>query len=250
VTTAGRRSGSDVGGVLDHLCMEHTENPTRTADTTLAADTTRTDAARTDAARTDAARTDDAAESAGLDVSGYVRRVRRLADLSQRDLAERVGTPQAVISRIESGGDVSVRSFERLLAVAGLRLVVVDANAGTAEPMPRDVFRDLGGRRRPAHLDVHAEPERPTMQMLLHDCDPVAPGAAWHHKRSERDRLRRQAGIDSRAEQLSVSLARQQPALRRPGSSDRRSGSGERSAGRTTRAAPTSTREQAGSVQA
>jgi len=74
--------------------------------------------------------------------------------------------------------------------------------------MPDDVFHDRAGRRRPAHLDVHARPEKPTMKMLLHAADPAPPGGVWHHLREERDRLRRKRGLDVTSEQLTSSVAR------------------------------------------
>ncbi|MEQ6898501.1 helix-turn-helix domain-containing protein [Microbacterium sp. KR10-403] len=144
----------------------------------------------------------------GLDTSGFVRRARRLADLSQRELAERIGAKQPRVSAIEGGADLSVQMFMGILATAGLRLTVVDVEGNPVEPMPDDVFHDRAGRRRPAHLDVHARPENPTMKMLLRAADPVPPGGAWHHLREERDRLRRTTGGDAVREQLTSSVAR------------------------------------------
>lgn len=155
--------------------------------------------------------------SSAFDTSGHVRRARRLADLNQRELAARVGLPQSSIARIEDGRDVSVRDFALMLAVAGLQLAVVDAQGRAVAPMPPDVHRDGAGRRRPAHLDVHALPEPPTTKMLLHACDPVPAGGAWHHLRAERDRLRRLTAADGSSEQLTISGARDRRAHRRPG---------------------------------
>lgn len=142
------------------------------------------------------------------DVSGYVRRVRRRMDVSQRELAAAIGVNQATISRIESGSDVDVRTLARVLGLAGLRLVVVDEAGASIEPMPRDVFRDRAGRRQPSHLDVHALPETPTMKMLFRSVDPVPASGSWFHMRAERDRLRARAGVADGGEQLSVSAAR------------------------------------------
>ena len=148
-----------------------------------------------------------------FDLSGYVRRARRLGDFSQRELAAAVGVDQAMIARVECGGDMSVESLARVLAASGLRLQVVDAASNPVEPMPRDVFRDRAGRRRPAHLDVYSAPTTPTTRMLLHDGSPVAPGEAWHHERRERDRIRRRDGVDGAAEQLTVGETRARRAL-------------------------------------
>lgn len=149
-----------------------------------------------------------------FDLSGYVRRARRLGDLSQRDLACGLGLGQTAIARVENGGDIGVRWFVRILAAADLRLVVVDAAGTVVAPMPGEVFRDGAGRRRPAHLDVHALPERPTFRMLLHDCDPIPRNGVWHHGRSERDRLRETTGRGADEEQLTPSIAAARRAAR------------------------------------
>lgn len=146
-------------------------------------------------------------DAAEIDISGYVRRARRLADLSQRQLAERTGIAQARVSRVENGAGLDVRAFVRMLAVAGLRLAVVDGSGAEVAPMPSDVFRDGAGRRHPAHLDVHALPEAPTIRMLFRGVDPV-PSGVWHHLRPERDRLRRRRRLSAADEQLSRRAAR------------------------------------------
>ncbi|MFT4305731.1 MAG: helix-turn-helix transcriptional regulator [Microbacterium sp.] len=128
------------------------------------------------------------AHAEGLDVSGYVRRARREADLSQRELATAVGVSQSAIARIEQGGAVDVTAFARILAAAGLRIAVVDPNGHDTTPMPSDVFHDRAGRRMPAHLDVHAPPESPTTRMLLRAVD--AGQDVWYHRRRDRDLLR------------------------------------------------------------
>ena len=94
-----------------------------------------------------------------FDAGGHVARVRRLADLSQRELAEEAGVGQATIARWESGGpSITVAMLDRILRVAGLRLEVVDESGQTVRPMNPGAVRDNAGRRFPAHLDV-APPE-------------------------------------------------------------------------------------------
>lgn len=52
-----------------------------------------------------------------------IREARRRAGLSQRDLAERVGTTQSAIARLESGAtEPSFARVERLLRACGLEL--------------------------------------------------------------------------------------------------------------------------------
>ena len=137
---------------------------------------------------------DDSDASPQFDTSGYVRRVRRIADLSQRELSARTGVVQSRVSRIESGDDLTVQTFVDVLAVAGMRLAVVDAEGRAVEPMPTAVFVDRAGRRRPAHLDVRAVPDPLTMRMLFRGADPIPPGGVWHHVREHRDRLSRRTG--------------------------------------------------------
>ncbi|WP_344026412.1 helix-turn-helix transcriptional regulator [Pseudonocardia kongjuensis] len=97
------------------------------------------------------------------DVSGIVRSVRRRADLSQRELAERTGLSPATIGRIESRSLVpALTTLAAILAVGGIRLVAVDEENRRVTPMEDpsgDELRDGAGRRFPSHLDVILDPE-------------------------------------------------------------------------------------------
>jgi HTH-type transcriptional regulator/antitoxin HipB len=117
-------------------------------------------------------------------------RVRRLADLSQRELAGRLSLDASSVSRIESGTrPVTVGAFAQILAVAGLRLVVVDSSGAEVSPFPSGVVRDNAGRRFPAHLDVGPPDEVPRERWESPRYDrPEA--QAWYHLRGERDRQR------------------------------------------------------------
>jgi transcriptional regulator with XRE-family HTH domain len=88
-----------------------------------------------------------------FDASGLLRRARRLADLSQREMAVRAGTGVATVGRAECGGAVSLRMFAHLVRAAGFELVVVNALGEPLDPMRSDAVRDHGGRHYPAHLD-------------------------------------------------------------------------------------------------
>jgi len=94
-------------------------------------------------------------------IDGYVRRVRRLADLSQRELARAARVHGSTIGRIEAGELVpSLRMLQRLLAVADLRLTVVDEWGRLVLPMLTwDERLDGAERRYPAHLDTILDPE-------------------------------------------------------------------------------------------
>ena len=97
-----------------------------------------------------------------LPVPGLVRRVRRIADLSQRQLAEHLGVARSTIGRIETGtATPSLSLLVRLLATADLRLVVVDPDNHVVEAMRVwDNRLDGAERRYPAHLDIILDPKR------------------------------------------------------------------------------------------
>lgn len=133
------------------------------------------------------------------DAGGLIRRVRRLADLSQRELAARVGVAQSYISNVEGGRSPDLATFLQILQLAGLRLAVVDEEGTEVAPMPDDVLRDRMGRRMPAHLDVYAAPERVPYRMLLRGGDPFPD--VWFHRRHDRDRMRARHGLSATDEQ-------------------------------------------------
>ncbi len=118
-------------------------------------------------------------------VPGLIRRVRREADLSQRDLAALLRVDQSLVARWETGAlSPSVPHLEQVLAVAGFRLAVVaDAPAAEnpdpapVEPMRQDAVRDRQRRRFPSHLDVHDR-----QVVLAGERRPYAP---WRRRRDE-----------------------------------------------------------------
>ncbi|MBQ1027788.1 GNAT family N-acetyltransferase [Micromonospora sp. C95] len=109
-----------------------------------------------------------------LDLGSMLRALRRQADLSQRELAERSGVPQSTVARIESGRSAGSQfgTVQRLVRAAGgaLRIAGPDDRALTADEVGEDVRRDEAGRRYPAHLDVRKV-------RTLKDW----PGAWWAH---------------------------------------------------------------------
>jgi HTH-type transcriptional repressor of puuD len=74
-----------------------------------------------------------------MDVSELIAQTRKRHGLSQRELAERAGTDQAAVSRIERG-EVSprVETVARLFTAMGERLSI-----GLAPPPEDDELRDL-----------------------------------------------------------------------------------------------------------
>lgn len=128
---------------------------------------------------------DDAAR--GFDVGGYLARARRMADLSQRELAGLAGVHQSALARWESGARaVTVETLARVLDVVGLRLEVVDQDGRSVLPFDPDTVRDNAGRRFPAHLDVLPPDQRPANRGRGARYDrPAARG--WYALRTTRD---------------------------------------------------------------
>jgi transcriptional regulator with XRE-family HTH domain len=91
-----------------------------------------------------------------------VRRLRRVLDASQRELADLAGVSRSTIDRIESGRvEPRVHQLQELLGLVGWGLTVADIEGRLVDPL-----RELGGdlrdgaeRRYPAHLDVILDPE-------------------------------------------------------------------------------------------
>ena len=97
------------------------------------------------------------AESPSTVEPGLVRRARRAADLSQRDLAARLGVSQSTVARWETGqSSPTLCLVEQMLALSGLRLAMIDSAGEPVAPMREDAPRDGAGRRYPAHVDLDA----------------------------------------------------------------------------------------------
>ena len=91
----------------------------------------------------------------GFDPPGTLRRIRRAADLSQRELAGALDVSKSSVGEAESGASgLDARLVARAAALAGLRLALLDANGGEVAPMAAGAVRDMRGRRFPAHLDT------------------------------------------------------------------------------------------------
>ena len=126
-------------------------------------------------------------------LSEVVRRVRRTADLSQRELAEHAGVSKTMVGSIESGTVTpSLSVLQRLLNTAGFRLAVVDVDGRLVVPLKvwNDVA-DLAGRRLPAHLDTILDPEYGEWWGDLYGL--TAPPETFRRSRAYRDFLRRRS---------------------------------------------------------
>jgi transcriptional regulator with XRE-family HTH domain len=90
-----------------------------------------------------------------FDLPGTLRRIRRAADLSQRELASRLGMSKSMIAAIERGDrGLDVGVLARAALIAGMRLTLVDAGGTPVPKMSDDAVRDEAGRHFPAHLDI------------------------------------------------------------------------------------------------
>ena len=95
-----------------------------------------------------------------LRIPAMVRRVRRTADLSQRELASRAGISPASVARIETGARLpSLPVLVRILRAASYHLMIVDKHARIVPPLlVWPGIADGAGRRFPAHLDTIIDP--------------------------------------------------------------------------------------------
>ena len=95
-----------------------------------------------------------------FDLPGVLRKIRRMADLSQRELAVILQVGKSHVGRVESGTvGMDARVLAAAATLAGLRLVLVDGNGEEIAGMSDDSVRDMGGRRFPAHLDTRYSDE-------------------------------------------------------------------------------------------
>lgn len=118
-----------------------------------------------------------------FEVDAVVARARRVAGLSQRELATSSGVAPSTVAAIESGArHPSLRLLCRLLAAAGLRLAVVDENDVEVFPFRGDAIRDNAGRRFPAHLDVQPPDLLPRRAVFFPRYD-RRPPKGWYTRR-------------------------------------------------------------------
>jgi transcriptional regulator with XRE-family HTH domain len=129
----------------------------------------------------------------GFDLCGVLRRVRRMADLSQRELASAAGLSASSVAHAEAGTrDLPVAGLVRIAAVADLRLAVLDANGTEVTAMSGDAVRDRGRRFFPAHLDTRHGDDR--WWYAVHRYDRPQPWYTFDRDRSARDSYRRRDG--------------------------------------------------------
>jgi transcriptional regulator with XRE-family HTH domain len=126
-------------------------------------------------------------------LAGMLRRIRRIADCSQRELAQRLDMPKGTLAAAETGTrELPVSMVARAASLIGGRLAVLDASGEELRPMDRDAVRDAAGRLFPAHLDTRHGDEhwwggehRPRLRQ---------PRYTFHRDRSWRDGRRHDGG--------------------------------------------------------
>lgn len=127
--------------------------------------------------------------------SGMLRRIRRAADLSQRELAAAIGISKSAVAAAESGrAGLDVRALARAAELAGLRLVLLDAAGREVVGMDPDAVRDRGGRLFPAHLDTRHGDEEWWYTHQHHGHDREQPWYTFDRTRWVRDRIRAREG--------------------------------------------------------
>ena len=154
---------------------------------------------------------------APLPVSGLVRRARRIADMSQREMARAAGVSQAAVSKVEAETLVpSLALLQQLLGAAGLRLVVVDGDGRVVRPMEVwDETRDGAERRYPSHLDTILDPEPGEWWADVYGL--ARPPETFHRDRAFRDAQRARSQWEVR-----VAQHRHEPPPRDPWAAQRR----------------------------
>ncbi len=130
----------------------------------------------------------------GFDLCGVLRRIRRTADLSQRELAAAAGLSASAVAHAEAGArDLPSRALARAAELAGLRLALLDADGREVTGMDPDGARDATRRRLPAHLDTQHTDE--VADRWAHRLDREQPWFTFGLDRGARDRQRARAGI-------------------------------------------------------
>ncbi|SEL61247.1 Helix-turn-helix domain-containing protein [Blastococcus sp. DSM 46786] len=81
---------------------------------------------------------------AEFDLCGLLRRIRRRADLSQRELAARLGVSKATVAAVESGSrSMGTGAFAAAAELAGLRLELLDDAGQPVAGVPTGAVRYL-----------------------------------------------------------------------------------------------------------
>jgi HTH-type transcriptional regulator/antitoxin HipB len=128
-----------------------------------------------------------------FDLPGILRRIRRRADLSQRELAAAAGISASAVAHAEAGTrDLPARILARAAELAGLRLALLDREGDEVVSMTAEGARDRGFRLFPAHLDTRYGDER--WWYDVHRYDRERPWFTFDRNRQARNAYRRSDG--------------------------------------------------------
>jgi transcriptional regulator with XRE-family HTH domain len=131
--------------------------------------------------------------SGEFDLCGALRRIRRRADMSQRELAAAARASVSAVAHAEAGSrDLPVGVLARAAALAGLRLAIVDERGAEVDGMTDEGARDRSDRRLPAHLDTIRSDERPGYYEARKSRP--QPTYTFDRNRADRDERRRRLG--------------------------------------------------------
>jgi HTH-type transcriptional regulator/antitoxin HipB len=158
-------------------------------------------------------------------------RARRLAGMSQRELAAAVAVAPSTVAGVESGARrPSLELLDRLLRATGMRLAVLDTDGAELAPFPADAIRDNAGRRFPTHLDVLPPQRIPSTRVASPRYD-RAPAKGWYHLRTRATEASTEASGTDHPTVGEVEFARQQLLFGRSRSWPRRAAALRRAAG-------------------
>jgi len=145
---------------------------------------------------------DNSMKISGYSLGGLIRRVRRTADMSQRELAKYAKVSPSSIGSFETGATTpSLPVLQRVLNAANYQLVVIDADGHLITPLV--VWEDItdgAGRRFPAHLDTILDPVYGEWWADVYGL--TAPPETFRKNRRYRDWQRQQSRWEVRAKQL------------------------------------------------
>jgi transcriptional regulator with XRE-family HTH domain len=158
---------------------------------------------------------DDEIHLGGYRLSELVRRARRTADFSQRELAKHAGVSPGTIAAIESAARVpSLALLDRVLNAANCQLVVVDGGGRYVLPLlVWEGVTDGAGRRYPAHLDTVIDPEYGEWWADVYGL--ARPPETFHRDRAVRDFQRARSQWEVRVAKYRHDPPPQPPAQRR-----------------------------------
>lgn len=168
-----------------------------------------------------------------FNAADLIRRARRNAEFSQREMAAVIGVSKSTLARAEvDGGAVSMAVLLAALEVGGIQLIAVDLDGDEAFTMRSDAVRDRGGRKLPAHLQarvaraaesvpehwIESDRRNAPVRWRLRSARRPPQLLEWQHPGPEDVDILRRRESDERAFQQIVARIRGADAMRRANS--------------------------------